>query len=169
MVDQDAQGINFTRIDDETLQALLEAALKGATVAQLADMSPETLEGLYALGYNLYNSGNYQDAETVFRALCLYDHHSYKYWMGFAGCLQARGEYKTAIDAYSLAGIAKTLEDPQPFLFGAICYLKMNDRDNAKGALLGILDLCADDLRHATCKARAQEMLNLLEGQEVHA
>ena len=34
MVDQDAQGFDFTRIDDETLQAMLEAALKGATIGQ---------------------------------------------------------------------------------------------------------------------------------------
>ncbi len=164
MSEQDKNSFEPGMIDDATIQAMIYAAQQGVSVARLSGMPPETLEGLYALGYNLYNAGNHKDAETVFRGLCLYDHNDSRYWMGLAGSLQAQGEYKQAIDAYSMAGIATAMNDPQPFLFGAVCYLKMNDRENARGALLGIIDICGDDPAKVSCMAKAREMLSMLDG-----
>ena len=62
-------------VSQEVVDRIVAAVRKGATVAQITGTSPETLEQLYALAHNLYGSQSFADAETLFRALCLYNPH----------------------------------------------------------------------------------------------
>lgn len=82
-----ARAAGFTEKEFHTIQAALE---KGATLADVFNISKDTLESGYAYAYNLYKAGNYKDAESMFRGLCMYDGDDPRYWMGLAGCLQAR-------------------------------------------------------------------------------
>ena len=114
---------------------------KGLTLADVTSTAPEYVENLYALGYNLYTSSNHKDAEVVFQALCLYNHKDMRFWMGLAGCRQANGNLKGAIDAYSMAGTVALMKDPQPFLYAARCYIQLGDKENAIGALKGLVEI----------------------------
>lgn len=128
-------------ISEEGLDDMRAAIAKGATLSDVLGISQESMESGYALAYNLYVSGNYPDAETMFRGLCLYDGNDARFWMGLAGCLQARGEYALAIDTYGMASVAGALQDPAPLYYGGLCYLKMGDMENAMGAFKGALGL----------------------------
>jgi hypothetical protein len=103
-------------LNDAEIQAIVEAMKNGASIGDVCNIGTEVLEGLYTLAYNLYTSGNFVDAETVFQALCLYRHSEFRFWMGLAGCRQANGNQAGAIDAYSMAGVASGLSDPTPLL-----------------------------------------------------
>ena len=154
-------------LSDAEIQAIIQAMQDGASIGDVANISTEMLEGLYTLGYNLYTSGNFMDAETVFQALCLYKHSEVRFWMGLAGCRQANGNLQGAVDAYSMAGVAGGLSDPAPFMYAATCYVKMGDKENAIGALQGLLTLGSEtDPAHIDCRNKAKELQNMLENQE---
>ena len=95
-----AKAAGFTEAEFHTIQAALE---KGATLADVFNISKDTLESGYAYAYNLYKAGNYKDAESMFRGLCMYDGDDPRYWMGLAGCLQAREAWQQAIDENNLS------------------------------------------------------------------
>ncbi|GAB1409644.1 SycD/LcrH family type III secretion system chaperone [Desulfovibrionales bacterium] len=155
-----------TPLTDAEIQTIIQAMHNGASIGDAANIGPEMLEGLYTLGYNLYTTGNFTDAETVFQALCLYKHTEVRFWMGLAGCRQANGNLPGAIDAYSMAGVAAELADPTPFLYAANCYIKLGDKENAMGALEGLLAL-GDPANpaHAECHAKAKNLLDMLRNQ----
>ncbi len=148
----------------EQLSAIVEAVQKGLTLADATSMKREDIENLYALAYNLYTSGSHKDAETVFQALCLYDHKDARFWTGLAGCRQASGDLRRAIDAYAMAGTAGLLKDPSPFLFAARCYIQLGEKENAIAALKGMLELGDDAVpEHAKAHATGRALLALLE------
>ena len=150
-------------ISNEELTKIVEALSEGASIGDVCNVSKDHLEGLYALAYNLYTAGNFKDAGTVFQALCLYDHKDSRFWMGLGGCRQAQSDFKGAIDAYSMAGTVQLLENPVPFLYAARCYIKLGDRENAIGAINGLLTLGDEkNPEHAKCHAQARELLNML-------
>jgi type III secretion system low calcium response chaperone LcrH/SycD len=151
-------------LDDQHIQAIVKAMQNGASISDVANMSAEVLEGLYSLGYNLYTSGNFADAEIIFQSLCLYKHSEVRFWMGLAGCRQANGNLQGAVDAYSMAGVAGGMTDPSPFLYAANCYIKMGDKENAVGALKGLLVLGDEaNAAHVQCRDKARELLKMLE------
>ena len=150
---------------DEIASVIL-ALNNGARIADVCGATPEMLEGLYGLAYNLYGAASYKDAETVFKALCLYDHKDVRFWMGLGGCRQALGDYANAIEAYTMAGMAQQLSSPEPFLHAVRCYLELGDRENAISGLRGVLELGDPAVpAHAECHAKARALLELLEKQ----
>mgnify|MGYP004447230547 CR=1 FL=1 len=150
-------------LTEKDMDAIINALANGCTFAEVSGMKKEEVEGLYSLAYNFYNSGNFKDADTMFRALCTYDYKDSRFWMGLAGCRQANGELKQAIDAYSMAGMADLLANPEPFFYAAKCYIKLGEKENAIDALkcvLGIGD--ADDPKNAATYQKAKSLLELL-------
>ncbi len=153
-----------TELSDQDIAAIIRAIFNGASIGDVCNVSDTQIESLYALAYNLYTSGNFEDASTVFQALCLYRHKDVRFWMGLGGCRQALGDYKPAIDAYGMAGAVALLEDPQPFLFGAQCYLKLGDKVSAADALKGVLTLGDEsNPAHASCHEKAKALLAMIE------
>lgn len=147
-------------VSEEALGDMRDAMAKGATLSDVLSISAETMESGYALAYNLYTAGNYQDAETMFRGLCLYDGNDSRYWMGLAGCLQAREEYALAIETYGMAGMAAAMQDPVPFYHGGLCYLKMGDAENAAASFQAALGLGNDaNPEHKICHERVEALI----------
>lgn len=153
-----------TGMNEEQVAFIFEAIQKGMSLSDMCNMRTEDLENLYALAYNLYTSCNYTDAEVVFQSLCLYNHKDVRFWMGLAGCRQAKGDMKGAIDAYAMAGSAGLLKDPAPFLYAAKCYIQLGEKENAIAALKGLLSLGDETIpAHASCHEKAKALLTLLE------
>ncbi|MBQ7738715.1 MAG: hypothetical protein IJT59_03570 [Desulfovibrionaceae bacterium] len=80
----------------EEVSSLYEQAKKGATLAEMFNIPPESLAAGYTLAYNLFNAGQYNDAETMFRALCQYDNTNPKHWLGLGCTLQKLGLFREA-------------------------------------------------------------------------
>ena len=155
-----AKAAGFTEEEFDTMRSALE---KGATLADVFNISKEAMESAYAYAYNLYKAGNYKDAESMFRGLCLYDGDDPRFWMGLAGCLQAREAYQLAIDTYGMAGVAGALKDPSPFYYGGLCYLKLGDGENAAASFRAALGLGDESIpAHKTCHERIRALLESL-------
>ena len=74
-----------TEFTPEAIGEIVNALQSGLSISQATNMDKNILEGLYSLGYNLYNAGNFTDADTVFQALCMYEHNETRFWMGLTG------------------------------------------------------------------------------------
>ena len=53
---------NMNELTADQLAIMMEGIQKGLTMAEITSLSPEYIENLYALGYNLYTSNNHKDA-----------------------------------------------------------------------------------------------------------
>jgi type III secretion system low calcium response chaperone LcrH/SycD len=125
-------------LSEDELLRLVEAVIGGVSLAEATGISREAIESLYGLGYNLYNAGDYENAETIFQSLCLYDFNDPRFWQGLGGVRQALGKYQQAVDAYAFGMTASALGDPEPVFHAGVCFLKMGDMESATGAFEGL-------------------------------
>ncbi len=152
-----AQAAGMTEEEFHAMRAALE---KGATLADVFNIGKDALESGYALGYNLYKSGNYKDAETMFRGLCMYDGNDPRFWMGLAGCLQAREAFREAVEAYEIAGASSGLKDPAPFYHAGLCLLKLGNTEGAEAAFNAVLTFGdAANPAHKSLQDRARAVM----------
>ncbi len=148
----------------ELFKAQANILAKGGTFADALEIDLDKLETLYGLAYNHYTAGNYEDAMVLFQALSLYNHNDPRFWMGLAGARQATGDLNGAVDAYSMAAMVEGMRNPEPIVFGAICYMKLGDSENAKAALEGALTLGSDDPKHVAARQKAELLLDAING-----
>ena len=157
------EGVALT--SDEILR-VYNGLMNGAAIGDVFNMSDETIEGLYALAYSHYMAGNFADAETLFKALCLYKHTENRFWMGLAGCRQALNNLEGAIDAYSMAGVVQAMDNPEPFLLAGMCYIKMGERQKAIDVLNGAVVLGdTNNPQHMACREKIEHLLKMLRQQ----
>ncbi len=86
--------------DDETYKTdeeldfysdrLLDALQNGATMKDIHGVSSDTMQDVYKLAYDFYHQGKLNDAESLFRFLCIYDFYNPEYAMGLAAVYQLK-------------------------------------------------------------------------------
>lgn len=96
--------------------------------------SQESLSALYAMAYELYRNGKYEDATAFFRLLTLVDSFERKHWMGLAACFQMLKDYAKAIECYSAAAVQDP-SDPYVHWHAADCFFYSGDHAKAQEAL----------------------------------
>ena len=148
----------------EDFVALLKS---GGAIADVAGITDEQLESLYALAYQNYAVKSYLDAKNIFRALCLYDHTQQRFYMGLAASQQGLGEYADAAQSYSFACFISGLKDPKPMYYSAICLLKSGKKDDAIAALESIEIMGRDEnSEDRKFKQQALSLKNILKDQK---
>lgn len=159
--------IEDIELTSEEIGAVYNGIMAGAAIGDIFNMSKETIEGLYTLAYNQYVAGNFADAAPLFKVLCLYKHTETRFWMGLAGCRQALNDLPGAIDAYSMAGMMESLDNPEPFLLAGMCFIKMGNRQKAIDVLKGAVVLGKENNpEHLACREKINHLLTMLR-QEV--
>lgn len=106
--------------------------------AQLPPFSDETVETLYATGYELYRNGKYGDAKDFFKLLAITDPSSRRYWMGQGACHQMLKEYDNAVNCYSVAAVLDP-DDPYVHWHAADCFFQKGERQKAIDTLSSAL------------------------------
>jgi type III secretion system low calcium response chaperone LcrH/SycD len=152
----------------EELDVFLEGVFAGLPLGEAAGVKKETIEAGYGLAFSLYNSGNFKDAETIFQALCIYNHNDERFWMGLGGCRQMNNNLDGAIDAYGMGTLMGGLASPAPSVHAGLCYLKKGDKENARALFDAAVELGdSKNSEHQAYHDRARAMLDLLkkEGQ----
>ena len=158
-----------TEINNDTIaEAANKFATGFATMRELKVISKAEMEAVYSVGFNMYRTGRYDDAEKIFRFLVLFDHLEPKYWMGVGAVQQVRKDYQGAIASYGYASFLD-LKNPKPQLHAAECFLAMGDKVNAASALIALDTYCpADTQVGREYRAKAAEMRKLV-GEEAFA
>lgn len=122
-----------------TASALLENGV--LTLAEIRGVSHDQLEAVYRVGFGLYNAGKYDDAEKLFRFLCVFQHTDPKYWVAMGAVRAARKNYAEAVKAYATASMFDC-NLPKPHYYAAQCFLAMGDYDSAESGVVSLLELC---------------------------
>ncbi len=146
---------------EEATTLILETLEKGGTLGDIKGFTPEEVEAVYALAYNLFQQQKYEDAEKLFQFLCFYEHLDKRFWMGLGGCRQHLKQYEGAIDAYSVLGMLD-MENPYPPLHAADCYVALGDMEKAESALEAAIHWSGDDDRYQEVKSRAALLLEAI-------
>jgi type III secretion system low calcium response chaperone LcrH/SycD len=148
------------KTDPSEMQAeeLLSFIEDGGTVKMLHDVSADTIEHIYAVGYNFFQSGKIDQAAKVFQLLSLLDHYQARFFIGLGAARQELGEYLQAIDAYSYAALVD-VNDPRPPFHSAECHLKLEQLTEAESGFYSAKEMSAGKSNYADLHKRAGIML----------
>ncbi|EXJ28807.1 TPA: SycD/LcrH family type III secretion system chaperone VcrH [Vibrio parahaemolyticus] len=146
--------------DPSQMQAeeLLSFLEEGGTLKMLHDVSADTIEHIYAVGYNFFLSGKIEQAAKVFQLLSMLDHYQARFFIGLGAARQELGEYLQAIDAYSYAALVD-INDPRPPFHSAECHLKLEQLTEAESGFYSAKEMSAGKSQYADLHQRAGIML----------
>lgn len=116
-------------------------------------LTPEKIEELYSIAYQLYRDQQYKESLSFFRLLTLAKPMNHKYWKGLAASLHMNKEYEKAIHCY-IAAIAmnKTSVDPYLYVHAADCFFALGNTQDGLKAL--------DGAKHWGEKEKNEKILN---------
>ncbi|WP_042958938.1 SycD/LcrH family type III secretion system chaperone [Erwinia tasmaniensis] len=143
---------------DEYSDSLIEAIQNGATLKDVQGVSTETMNDIYKIAYDFYHHGKLDDAESLFRFLCIYDFYNSEYSMGLAAVYQLKKEYRKAIDFYALA-YSLAEEDYRPMFYAGQCNLMLRNEALARKCFSIVVKRC----RILRLKEKAQTILIALD------
>ena len=146
---------DLSQMQAEELLSFLE---EGGTLKMLHDVSSDTIEHIYAVGYNFFQSGKLEQAAKVFQLLSMLDHYQARFFIGLGAARQELGEYLQAIDAFSYAALVD-INDPRPPFHSAECHLKLEQLAEAESGFYSAKEMSAGKLEFAELNQRADIML----------
>ncbi|MCE0489030.1 SycD/LcrH family type III secretion system chaperone [Pantoea sp. Mb-10] len=144
---------------DMALQ-LMEYIQRGITLRDIEDVSDETMEEMYACAYYLYQERRLEEAEVLFKLLCMYDFNNADYVIGLGSVHQLKRNYQKACDFYALAFVMAE-ENYLPMLYGGQCNLLMGNIGKALQCFKNIIDKCSDE----KIKARARIYIDTIKSK----
>ncbi|MGY0595798.1 SycD/LcrH family type III secretion system chaperone VcrH [Vibrio sp. JZG10] len=153
--------------DPSQMQAeeLLSFLEEGGTLKMLHDVSQDTIEHIYAVGYNFFQSGKIEQAAKVFQLLSMLDHYQARFFIGLGAARQELGEYLQAIDAYSYAALVD-VNDPRPPFHSAECHLKLEQLTEAESGFYSAKEMSAGKSQYADLHERAAIMLEAVRNKK---
>ena len=155
-----ARIAELSGLSEAELSAMYEQAKKGASVAEMFHIPPQSLEAGYALACNLYAAGKMHDAETMYRALCQYDNDAPRNWIGLGCCLEKRAEYREAVFCFARAAELGHPMNAKPLYLLAQCCCSIQDKEAARKVLEVAVDAGgATDAEQSRYRKMAQELL----------
>ncbi|WP_025535851.1 SycD/LcrH family type III secretion system chaperone VcrH [Vibrio parahaemolyticus] len=149
---------NVTDPSQMQAEELLSFLEEGGTLKMLHDVSADTIEHIYAVGYNFFQSGKIEQAAKVFQLLSMLDHYQARFFIGLGAARQELGEYLQAIDAYSYAALVD-INDPRPPFHSAECHLKLEQLTEAESGFYSAKEMSAGKSQYADLHQRAGIML----------
>lgn len=130
-----------------------------------AGLDNNTLEGLYAQAYRLYNTGKYIEAVHMFRMLIMLNPTESKYILGLAASFHMLKEYKNAIHSYTMCSLLDP-ESPIPHYHSSDCFIQMKDYISAMFCLELAIENAKDKPEYAKIKERALMSLASIKKQQ---
>ena len=151
-----------SQLTDETLDQIVDRFQNhGATFKEIKGISDDELEAMYALAHGQLQNGRFEQAETMFRFLCLNDHLSHKYWLAMGICLKEQEKFEEAVNALGVAGLLN-MEDPRAAFAAAECHVRLGNRTESVAALESAISFAGDKPEFAATRQRAEMMLKVL-------
>lgn len=133
---------------------------QGGTLGDLAGITDEQFEALYAAAYRLYGMDQFEDAAKLFAYLGMTDPYDRRYTLGLGASQQMLKKWDEAIAAYTLC-IALDVEDPVPAFHMAECVAGKGDLADAQTLLAEVVQRCKTP-EHQALKQKADAMLKLM-------
>lgn len=112
---------------------------------------------IHSYVYDLFRRGRIDQAENLFRYLCIYDFYNMEYLMGLAAVFQLKAQYAQACELYA---IAATLSDTdyRPVFHAGHCHLAMHESARARQCFIRVLENSRDESLCALSRASLEAM-----------
>ncbi len=122
---------NNINLDIKSLVGNIFSHLESGNIAGL--LMPKNdgdFTDVYSLACDYYDKGLIEQAENIFRSLCLYDFSNIDYLLGLAAIKQVQKQYQKAINIYCLA-INLDGNNPTVYFHIGQCYLYSGEKELA--------------------------------------
>lgn len=140
------------------------ALLKQANMPLEMRASEHQLEEFYEIAYNLYRSGNFQDALPMVQILALARPQEFKYVFTIAACYHMLKQYEEAIPYYVFCALLDP-KDPLPHYHEADCWLHLQETSGAWLALYMGIKKARDSKQYYALYDRMVSMQNKLKAE----
>ena len=151
-----------TSIPNKIPDNFLDTLMQGFSLGDCIGFKEADQESIYTVGYQLYQSGKIQDAAKVFRFLGLMDPLNRKSLFALAACEKALGNYRAAIDLFSVAALLD-IQDQQAFFEIGVYYMSLEEFDHAHSAFSTVAFFAGKPGGQTALKQRAKKMLEVCE------
>lgn len=153
----------FSAMTEEQIESLSDRVIQGiqegATFKDMYGISGDAMEAIYAHAYGFYEQGRLDEAESLFRLLCIYDFHNADYALGLGAVFQLKKLYDKALDVYAMAYTISG-GDSRAMLYAGECNLLLRRLGKAKRCFESVLESSAEH----RLKAKAQAYLDAIRG-----
>lgn len=148
----------------QKLADLLQERIKGENMQpkEALELSDDTMEYLYKLGYYFYTTGQFTKALDVFRHLTLLDHKSYKYAFGMAAVCHQLKNYEAALISYYVAYLDDVV-NPIPLYYASDCLYELGQISTAEKFCSLAVALASDFPEYGSIKEEAQLFLQTIQ------
>ncbi len=134
---------------------LTKMLLENKSLKEALEISPNEIERIYQLAYNLFKAGKYQDALSIFRYLKRFDPSPPRYAFAIGSCYHFLKEYENAIKYY----LESSIQDPQnpiPYFHIYDCAVKLGRSEMALEALQEAESIASDQPQYTQLKTKIQ-------------
>lgn len=142
---------------DQLANYIVSIVQNGASIKDESEIPDGFMEGIHSFAYDFYQKGKLDEAEAIFKFLCLYDFYNVDYIMGLAAVNQLKKQYQAAIDLYALAYL-NAKNDYRPVFYAGQCNLSIGEKEKAKYCFHQV----AQNINDQTIKEKANSYLELL-------
>jgi len=136
--------MDVSNITDDQIQEVVNQFAKVGTLRSMKGISNAEMEAIYSMGVTHYRAGNYDNAEKIFRFLCLFEHTSSRYWTAMGSVYQIKRNFAKAIQAYAFATFLD-IRNPKPYYYLAQCHQALGNAEDALVALDGLDEYAPTD------------------------
>ncbi|EST57577.1 type III secretion system translocator chaperone SicA [Proteus cibi] len=116
---------------DKLASYIVSIVQNGTSLKDESSIPEGFMEGIYSFAYDFYQKGKLDEAEAIFKFLCLYDFYNVDYIMGLAAVNQLKKQYQAAVDLYALAYLNAD-KDYRPVFYAGQCNLSLGEKEKAK-------------------------------------
>lgn len=153
----------LSEMNEAQMEALFDRVLEGiqdgATFKDMYGISSEAMEAIYAHAYGFYQQGRLDEAESLFRLLCIYDFHNADYALGLGAVFQLKKQYDKALDVYAMAYTISG-GDQRAMLYAGECNLLLRRLGKARRCFETVIEEQAD----IRIRSKAEAYLDAIKG-----
>lgn len=135
---------------------------KAGPIYKQCKMTDAQMEGMYNVGYQAFQQGNYRHAIGAFRMLFMLNPLEKKYIFSLGLSLERSKKFFEGATAYMMHA-ALDEANPVPIFRAAICFLEFGEPGAARIYFLKTLKLCGEDPMYVMVSNRAKLFLNGLD------
>lgn len=147
------------KFDAVNIKAFLHSIVKEAgTLFQHYKLTSDQMEGMYNIGYQSFQQGNFKKAIRTFRILFLLNPLETKYLFSLGLSLERNKQYFEAATAY-LTHVCLDEQNPIPTFRTAICFLEIGEDVAARVILRKVIKQCGDKVQFQVIRERAELFL----------
>ena len=131
--------------DIKSLMEQIFSYLENGSFSDLFKNNKEhDFSNVYSLACDYYDKGLIEQAEKIFRSLCLYDFSNIDYLLGLAAVKQVQKQYQKAINLYSLA-ISLNEDNASCYFYIGQCYLFSGEKDLAMSGFRQCISMACNE------------------------